>query len=247
MSEDIKAVEEQKVDTKVETKATETVEKPAAETVGSILKDRTEPREDKAIPEAAFLAEKKARKAAERDLAALKRSIEDGATPAEVSADIDAIGEKYDIKPAFLKELAGVIRKDVEKDVDERVASKMRPVEEASKADRIEKVFNTHFDRAMDEMPEFKGIVSKSVIKSLSLDSANQNKTFAQLIEETYGNALGGKRTLETTTPRGGKSDGSVDVDRAQKDPKYYDEVMKDPEMKKQYNSDLIDRIAQSL
>jgi hypothetical protein len=99
----------------------------------------------------------------------------------------------------------------------------------------------------MAEMPEYSAIVNKDVIKTLSLDPANQNKTFQQLIEETYGNALGGKRTLETTTPRGGKALESVDFDRAKKDGKYLEEVLANPDTKKEYNEGLIGRLSAHL
>jgi len=56
------------------------------------------------------------------------------------------------------------------------------------------------------------------VIKALAFNPANKNKTYSQLLDEAYGNALTGRRTIETTTPRGGAKDTKVDMQRAQSD-----------------------------
>lgn len=215
------------------------------ETIGKVLD--TQKQEAKVVPEATFLEEKKARKQAEKDLRALQKTIDEGGSAADVSEDIDAIAEEHNIDPKFLKKLASAIEKTAERKAEEKLEAKMKPIEARERAEKVEKVFATHFDKAMAEMPEFKDVVNREVIKTLSLDSANQNKTFAQLIEETYGNALGGKRTLETTTPRGGKTTDKVDVARATKDQGHLKEVLANPETKAEYNEGLIERLSAHL
>lgn len=210
-------------------------------TIGEVLDERKP--DPKVVPEAAFLEMKKDNKELRKELKDLRTAIESGATKAEVSADIAALGEKYGVDKAFLSELASTIRKDVDADTD----SKIKPLTAQDKANRIDKVFATHFDKAMAEMPEFAGVVNREVIKTLSLDPSNANKTFSQLIEETYGNAIGGKRTLETTTHRGGKSPEHVDIDRASRDGKYLAEVLSNPDTKKEYNEGLINRLGSHL
>lgn len=222
------------VETKVETPAPE-VKKP--ETVGQVLDPKPEA---KVVPEAAFLELKKENKEFKKAISALEKTIADGATKSEVSGDIAAIGEKYGVDKTFLNELASTIRKDVEADTQE----KLKPIAAKDKADRIEGVFKTHYENAMAEMPEFKGVVNRDVIKTLSLDPSNANKTFRQLIEETYANALGGKRTLETTTPRGGAKIDKVDFKLAASDQKYLADVLANPDTKKEYNDGLVDRLA---
>ena len=219
------------VEPKVETK--EPVVEKKVETVGQVLDPKPEP---KVVPEAAFLELKRENKDFKKQIADLEKKIENGATKAEVSDDIAAIGEEFGVDKQFLTKLSGAIEKKFE--------SKLAPINAKDKAEKIEKVFKTHFDKAMAEMPEFAGVVNRDTIKSLSLDPANADKTFQQLIEETYGNALGGKRTLETTTPRGGAKIDKVDFKRAANDQDYLAEVLKNPDTKKEYNEGLAQRLS---
>jgi DNA-binding transcriptional MerR regulator len=69
------------------------------------------------------------------------------------------------------------------------------------------------------------------------------NKTFAKILEESYGHLVTGKKTLEKTQARGGNSDAPIDFERAKKDMGYYKEIMAEPSLKAEYNKGLIDRI----
>lgn len=51
---------------------------------------------------------------------------------------------------------------------------------------RIDAAFRKYFALAMDTLPQYKDIVDSAVIKELSLEPANGNKTLSQLIIETY-------------------------------------------------------------
>lgn len=213
---------------------------PVAETIGQVLDPKPEA---KVVPEAAFLELKKENKEFKKAISALEKTIAEGGSQAEVSSDIEAIGEEFGVDKKFLSKLAGAI----ERSTEQRFEKKLEPITAKEKADRIEGVFKTHFEKAMAEMPEFSGVVNREVIKTLSLDPSNANKTFQQLIEETYGNALGGKRTLETTTPRGGKSIDKVDFALAGRDQNYLKEVLSNPDTKKEYNDGLAERLGQNL
>jgi len=96
-------------------------------------------------------------------------------------------------------------------------------------------------------MPEYENLVNREVIKVLSLDPKNANKTFAQLIEETYGKAITGKRTIETTKPGGGKEPTEIDFDKALKDTEYFKEIMSNPTLKKKYNDSISSRVSRYL
>ena len=122
----------------------------------------------------------------------------------------------------------------------EELDSKFKPLEEEKRKESIEKVFNTHFNLALEKVPEFKGIVNPEVIKSLSLLPQNANKTFLQLIGETYGGAVTGRRTIPQTVPAGGKESAPLDYQRAVKDPEYFKEVMADPKLKAEYNNKML-------
>lgn len=188
-----------------------------------------------------FLTEKKARKDAEKRIKELEDSIKDGATPSEVNATLAEISAEYtDVDPKFLQKLANAIRAQVEKDAEAKISDRLKPLEAKDKEAKIDAAFTKHFNAAMETMPEFKDIVNAAVIKSLSLDPKNANKTFKQIIEDTYGNALTGKRTIETTTPGGGKDAETLDFAKARKDGTYFDQVMANPALKKEYNERML-------
>lgn len=219
------------------------------ETVGDIIKNqpKKEEKKENLIPEAAFLDEKKGRKAAEKELAELKASIASGATKEEVAADIADIAKTHNVDPEFLTTFAKKIKADLKGEVEQEISSKFKPLEEKEKAEKLDKTFKKHFDAAIEKHPEFKDIANAEVIKTLSLDPRNADKTFSQIIEDTYGHTIPGKRTIETTSPGGGKEPGVVDRDRAKKDPAYFAEVMANPTLKKQYNDGLAERIGRTL
>lgn len=217
------------------------------EKIGDVLGERHDVSQGaKVVPEAAFLGEKKARKAAERALEDMRASMDRGDSPADTRIDVEALSEKYNVDKDLLKDMAAAIRKEADQDIDQKVDAKLRPLLEKDKASKIDTLFTEHFGKAMADMPELEKVVNPKAIKSLSLMPENANKTFAQLIQETYGNAIGGKRTFETTTPRADRNE-KVDTARATKDGKYFEEVMSNPDSKKEYNAGLIDRIANSL
>lgn len=124
-----------------------------------------------------------------------------------------------------------------------KLAQKLEQLEEKDRIEALNKTFMTHFTAALENAPEYKDLVNVEVIKAMAFNPANANKTYKQLIEEAYGNALTGRRTIETSTPRGGTKDGKVDMELAAKDPTYRREVLADPVLRKQYNEGLTDRV----
>jgi DNA anti-recombination protein RmuC len=219
--------------------------KPVQETIGETLK----PAKEETVPLSAHIELKKAHKAAERELKELRKTIESGATKTEVSASIDSIVEKYsDVDPAFLRDLSQALTQEAETKAEQRLAEKLKPLQEREEAARIESVFSEHFQKVVEENPEYKDVVNREVIKQLSLLPQNSNKTFSQLIEETYKHAVEGKRSIDSAQARVGKeSDAKVDVQKAQRDPAYMKEVLASPELKKQYQEGLVSRVSRFL
>lgn len=184
-----------------------------------------------------FLDVKRQNKEQARTIKDLQARIEAGATHEDVSADIEDISQDYpDVDRNFLNKLLAV----AEKRADDKLNSRLSSYEQKDKDIKIDNAFNTHFKIAMDSMPEFKAIVNPAIIKTLSLDPKNSNKNFAQIIEETYGNALTGKRTIETTTPGGGKDTEPLNYEKARGNPEYFDIVMNNPKLKAEYNNQMI-------
>jgi len=223
---------EQDINTPV-AEAPATPEPTVVQTISEVLEVPVE-KQPNHIPESAFLKEKMARKDAEKRIKELEAKIRaDDAPRSEVSEDIASIAKEFDIDPTFLDKLEKSIRSKTEKEIE----SKFKPMEEKERQAAIDKAFDTHYSAAIESMPEFKEVVNPAVIKALSMLPQNGNKTFTQLIEETYGNAITGKRTIVSTTPGGGKDPQPLDYQRAQRDKAYFNEIMQDPKRKAEYNN----------
>lgn len=210
------------------------------QTLGEVIETKQEAPKVETVGLDKFMKEKKARQQAEKEIAELKSKIEDGASNSEVSADIEAIAEEHNIDKDFLNKLVKTIKTQTEKDVEEKLSSTLKPIAEKERQTKIDDAFNKHYKLVMDKMPEYDGVINPDVIKTLSLAPQNASKTLPQLIEETYGNAITGKRTIEKTTPGGGKEPAPLDFSRASKDIAYFNEVMSDPKTKAQYNEQML-------
>lgn len=186
---------------------------------------------EKTVPEYAFVAQKKALQKAEKELRELQAQKTNNA-PISASSLSD-IADKYDIDPNFINELAHVIRNEATAEVESKISSQQA---EANKKQKFEELFTNAFNQAIESAPEFGTIANSDVIKQLALLPQNANKTVLQIVEETYGNAIQGKRTIETTKPRGGRDVEPLDFSKAENDIEYFKEVMADPDKKAKYN-----------
>lgn len=207
--------------------------------VGEIFNGE-KPKETKVVPEAVLIEYKKENKQLAKEIADLKKAIEDGANRGEISASIKELSEKHNVDAGFLQDFAKAVKAEAKAEAEESFQNQLKPLTQKAKEEKIDTVFNEHFDKAMENMPEFKNIVNKDVIKSLALDPKNANKSFVKIIEDAYGHLVTGKRTLETTKPQGGRGDTTIDFEKARKDTEYFKEVMADPELKKKYNEEMM-------
>lgn len=217
------------------------VETPKEETISEVLgtKETPKAKEPKTVPEAVFLELKK-------ELKTLKKSIEDGATKKEVSADIKALAEKHNVDEGFLEELSTIMKSSSKAEIEAELASKLAPLQAKERDEKIDNAFTKAYAKAIASAPEFEGIVNKEVIKTLSLDPKNANKTFNQLIEESYGHLVTGRKTIDYSSGSN-RSEDTVDFAKAQSDGEYMKKVMSDPNLKKQYNKDLTSRLSSVL
>lgn len=208
------------------------VDEPAVEEVQTIEEvfkaEEAEPSDH--VPLATHLETKKQLKDLKRTIKELQDSK---GTSEEITDDIDALAEEYpDLDPVFLKKLANVTKAQLKKEMD----NDLKPLREEAKQERINNAFETHFAKALELAPEYKGIANAEVIKTLSLDPKNAKKTFVQIIEDAYGSAVVGRKPMDSTTTRGGHEPESVDLDRASRDEKYLEQVLSNPKSKKEYN-----------
>jgi|GEM_PF-1145698 len=236
---DAEPVAEPKVEPKVEIDTT-TVGEALDTNPGGTNKDDPSPA-PRMVPEAVFLEMKK-------DLKKLQDSIDKGdMSKPEISEDIAALSEKHDVDESFLAELISTIESKTKKELESELAAKFAPIQEAERAKKIDEAFTKHFSKAMETMPEFEGIVKKEVIKNLSLNQANANKTFAEIIEETYGHLIEGRSTIAPKAPGARKNDSEIDMLRMNTDSTYYQEIMDDPVRKKKYNEGLTGRLSSAI
>lgn len=214
--------------------APEVTEAPKEETVGEALEipEVETPKED-TVSLKKYLSEKNARKELEAQLQALQDAP--SRTAKQVSTDLKALADEHNVDVDFLEKLTETI----EARSEAKTEAKLQPLRDKERQEKIETAFSSAFDRTMATMPEYAHVVNRNVIKSLSLDPANKNKTFTEIIEEAYGSAIGGKKTVERATNRVASIGGDLDYARAKSDNDYFREVMSDPVLKKQYNDKL--------
>lgn len=177
--------------------------------------NKEKPQKPKDVPLARLNKEIQKRKALEAELNELRGDLED-------DPDVDDVDDQPEVK---------------------KLAERLESIEKKEKVAKMEAAFTQGLNKALENAPEYKDIVNVNVIKALAFDPANRDKTYRALLEEAYGNAINGRRTVETTTPRGGAKDATLDRKRAQTDASYRKEVLADPELRKQYNEGLSDRI----
>lgn len=178
-----------------------------------------------------------------REFKALKKLVEEGGSKAEVEDSLESLADEFQIDKSFLNRFVAAVKKEAKSEAKSEMDAEIRPLKEADKKAKIDKLFNEHYADAIERMPEYKTIAKPEVIKALSLLPENSNKTFVQLIEDTYGGAITGKSTIEGKKPGGGKDTaGPLDIDKARKDSAYFKEIMADPKLKAEYNAAMLSR-----
>lgn len=200
--------------------------------------------EKEMVPLSSLMEFKKENKDLKKAIKKLEDAINAGDTSKDdIAKEIEDLADEYDVDPKFASKLVKIL----EARATEKVGEAMKPILEQNKKltqkekdDLIDKAFTKHFAAAMETMPEYEEIVDAETIKALSLLPKNAKKTFAQLIEETYGRAITGKRTIDDTKPGGGKEPELLDMEKARKDTEYFKEVMANPTLKAEYNKRML-------
>lgn len=220
-------------DNQTETETQSEVEQPKEETIGDLIKDEPmEEQKTRVVPEAKFIELK-------RELKELKKTIAEGANAKEVNTDIKTLGEKYDLDADFLSELVSTVKSQAREELE----AKLKPLQEKEKAEKFNKVFDEHYAKAIEAMPEFKNIANKEVIKALTLNPNNANKTFNQVIEESYGHLVSGKRTIDRGGANNKNDNLEIDESRTNTDKEYFKSVLSNPTLKKKYNENMMERL----
>lgn len=205
----------------------------ATKTVAEIIEEAAPRQEMVGLDK--FLELKKENKQLKRSMTNLEDRIKSGES--NISDDIDAIAEQHDVDRNFLQQLSDSIRMQTEKKLDEKYSSR---IDAQERERRIEDSFDKHYKLAIEKAPEFDVLANKEIIKSLSNLPRNANKTISAILEDTYGNALTGKRSIETVKSGGGKDPENLDTRKASTDTAYFLEVMANPKLKAEYNAQML-------
>ncbi len=221
------------------------------ETIGEVLQTNASEAEHEAktVPLSALIELKKTDKEQKRQIRELQKRIEGGELETETATDIDALIEEFpDADPNFLKKFVKLARAEAKKEAEEEVSNKLKPIRAEQTAKQLDERFEAQYAKVLENMPEYAKIANKGVIKTLTLSPSNSNKTFTQIIEESYGHLVTGKRTVDAGSARAGKNDDAeVDFKRAAKDTGYYQEIMANPVLKKKYNARMVEGLSSKL
>ncbi len=231
--------------TEPEVKEVQPEEVPAEVTepvLGDVLQHEPEP-EHKAetIGLDKFLDIKKQNKELKREMDKLKSQIENGDDVS--SADLNDLADEYGVDKQFLKKFEASIRSQMSNDFEAKVSEKLKPLEQAEKAKQAQQTFESIYNQTLERMPEYANVIDKDSLRTLAFQKENSTLSLPQLIEKIYGRSISGKKTIETTTPRGGKDPQEIDFKLARTDMNYFNEIMADPAMKAKYNQNIEARL----
>lgn len=158
-----------------------------------------------------YLGQKKRAEKAEAEAKALQVEIEKlrmmGVTgeqkPHEISDSIKSLALEYNVDENFLSKVFSTVEKTttakLQNEIDKKYSTKIDRLEQERQMEKAEKKFEQIFDKTIKEMPEYDGVVNKDVIKSLAFNPSNAKKTLQQIVEETYSNAITGRKSIESS------------------------------------------------
>jgi len=181
------------------------------------------------------------------DLTAKLEEKQEPVTKADATKGLSELAKEHNLDPEILGKVAEEIKAAALADVQQVIA----PITEANKKAQADKVFETMYAQALENNPQYKDIANKDIVKQLAFNPANANKTFPQLLKEVYPHASASnntvKKNMETTNKGKTEAIDKIDYARAQTDSDYFQAIMADPALKKEYNDHNTEMIAQHL
>lgn len=191
-------------------------------------------KKDDTVPLSAFLDLKK-------DLKEMKEALKEAKDSKGnvASADVAAIAEQFGVDAGFLEQYGKTIADKTQKELEAKFMPLLEKQDREKRQVETAQLFEKVFNDALTELPEYGKVVNKDVIKALAFSPANANKTLPQIIEETYGNAIQGRPSIETTRPAPNKEE-HVDFDKMT--PEQAAEASADPRQAGKYTEYLISK-----
>ena len=244
MAEDTKPNDAQAQELKKAPEAKPAEPKKEQKTIGEITDQQSKKERDSdSIPLSKFLEIKNENKELRNSLKNLESKLRDGASRGAVNEAIDDIkeaAEELDIDEKVLKRIIALAEKRAGKNSEE-LSEKLKNLESKDKDNQRQSLISKLIKDALDDYPQYKDVANPKILKHIFALPENSDKTALQVLEETYGNAIKGRKTIEGTSPQGGgNDDGTVDLAKAKTDIEYFRKVMANPKLKAQYNEQLI-------
>lgn len=113
----------------------------------------------------------------------------------DVKDELDALAEKYELEPEFVKELAGAIKSKTTKEVEDKYLSDIKDIKadreqgkKLSQEARIKQAVVSEFDRVVADNPGYAKIAKKEVITKMILNTPEyQDMAMEDVLAEVYG------------------------------------------------------------
>lgn len=191
-------------------------------------------------------AEERAR-VLETELAKVKSNLTSMSVPA-VNDELTRLAQEHNADPELLAKLMGMAKNvtaaEIKRELDQEYAPTLSRIEAERSQERAEKKFDDLYSKTLKDMGEYDGIVNKDVLKSLAFNPANAKKTLPQILEEAYGNAVSGRKSIESSHPGSRSAD---DVDLTNPNGADFDRINADPSLKAKWASQAEAQIRQYL
>lgn len=228
-------MEQENLATPAAQESEENTEKPeSTETLEAL---NPEPEKEQEEKDDKYLGQKKRAERAEEEARNLQAEIQrlrtnsaTGDMPiTEVNNELKKLSEEYNVDETFVAKLYSTVEKSaiskIKAEIEKDYTPKLMKIEQERRLEGAVKKFEDLYSKTLKEMPEYDGIVNKDVIKSLAFATSNGKKTLPQLLEETYGAAIQGRKSIESAhaskEPQAPNvvNPTSDDWDRIEKDP----------------------------
>lgn len=220
-----------------------------SETLGALTEEKHD-----SVPLKKYMEEKRLSKenadkatALEAELAKVKSNMASMSVPA-INDEITRLATEHNADPELLAKLMSMAKtvtaKEIREELDAQYAPAISRIEQERNAEKADKKFDALFDKTLGEMDEYSGIVNKDVIKALAFNPANAKKTLPQILEEAYGNAIQGRKSIETQHAGSRSAD---EVDLSNPSDHDFDKINADPSLKAKWAAQAEAQIRQYL
>lgn len=149
----------------------------------------------------------------------MQQQIKNGSlSKQEVKDELDALAEKYELEPEFVRELAGAIKSKTTKEVEDKYLSDIKEIKEdrargkeVSREARIKQAVVTEFDRVIAENPGYAKLAKKDAVTKLILSNSEyQDMAMEDVLAEIYGDIS--EPGMDGYTPQGANHTKQVDL-----------------------------------